>query len=344
MPPVINMKPFWRPASVGNGRMWMAGTVDLSSPDITLIQWRIDGSDWITGASGIAAGEDFGFYIMGDAPSEWGTVTIQQGWSQPTGTYYTYGVANEPHFVFMGPARLTRAASVGALAGGQWFWANETLYVRTIGDVLPGVVEARVDPIFVRGSTYHVEILATDIANATAVLADEQVLWEFDVDNNIDRFMQIMLPSAFSDSEFARSVFRMYARQMADLGVLYQDVAAQFNPLSATWGLGMWEEMLGLPTRRGVSFGDRRLLINGRRSLGSSKTEFYDSITEVSGPIEVTDYYNDYRIVLRLATADDAQLRNAVERMIDEKKPVGIIVDVSYSSFRAGISEAGDTL
>jgi uncharacterized protein DUF2313 len=346
MPPVITMRPFWRPGGVGNGRIWLAGTVDPTSPDITSIQWRINSSEWVDGYDAVAAGEEFGFFVTGDAPSEWGTATFTGAWAQPTGTYYTMALDTEPKFIRMDGARVGRVDDVGDLVDNElhWLWDDGTLYLRTIGDVTPGIAQALTDPIFARGTIYHVEVQATDVVAGTATLVDETFIWQYETDNNIDRMMKLILPGTLTDSAFGRALYKAYAREMADLVIFYEDLSAQFNPATATWALGMWEDMMGIATRPNLSFDDRRGFINSRRSLDPTKTGFYQAVTAVAGSIEITDRYSEYRIDLRLTTADDDQLRSAVERLIDEKKPVGILVNVNYSAFRAGISKAGDSL
>lgn len=348
--PSITVRPFWRPGSVGNGRMWISGSVDLGSEEITSIEWRINDSEWNTAFVGLLPGEDFGFFVYGDSAGGYGTFTYgangNSGWTRPVGTYYSVGLPKPPLFVLNNSVRLGRAGSLVALDGTAdlWFWDNEVLSVRLIGDMALGVVQALVEPVFNPGQSYHLEVRATGSSADIVSLIDETFVWNFRAQDNVTRFLKVMLPSFMVDSEFGQSLFRAYGRSMADVATLFEDISAQFNPATSTWTLGIWEDMIGAPAKPGVAFDDRRQIINSRRSLGSSKTDFYAAVEAISGPISITDRYSEYRIDLQLATQNDPQLRAAVERVIAEKKPVGILITVSYAAFQADISHAGDTI
>jgi hypothetical protein len=345
------MRPFWRPAGTGNGRIWVAGKVDSGSPDVELVEWRVNGSDWITGAEDIVEGSEFGFYVFGDAPSAWGTYTLgsngSSGWTRPTGTYYVAPVEKEPFFVLNDGLRMTRAADVASLTGSfnGWFWDNGALYVRLIGDAPLGTIQSLHEPVFTPGPSYRIEVRATDIVTGVATLVDETFQWFFDPQDNVTRFLNIMLPSWMKDSSFGQALFRAYGRLTADMMTMYEDISAQFNPATATWGIDFWEEMLGIPVRPVSSLTLRREFINAHRTLTASKTEFYDLIQSVAGSIEITDVYEDYIVDVILGVGADPQLAAAIEHLIEDKKPVGIEVNIIYGArFRAGISEAGDTL
>lgn len=61
--------------------------------------------------------------------------------------------------------------------------------------------------------------------------------------------------------------------QGADLAALVDELILQLFPTTATWGLALWEQQLGLTVSEGQSLDERRAAINAKRAASGNTTQ-----------------------------------------------------------------------
>lgn len=84
--------------------------------------------------------------------------------------------------------------------------------------------------------------------------------------------MQGYLPRYYDDIAEAQAVLNAYAVELEKLNADIADVLAQFYVDTATWGLGRWEKMFGIPT-------DETKPLDQRRSSIKSKLRMFGTVT-----------------------------------------------------------------
>lgn len=343
-PTGVNLDPFWRPGSAGNGRVWIRGTTSVPLQEV---QWQVNDSDWITVRTNVLAGDTLTFPITGDGPSEWGTTDVVHIAQHVNGYYYSTEPMTEPVFVHIDGQRVPRVLSLIDLDGtaAGWYYSGETLYFSTIQNNMPDLVRAIQDPVFEQGKTYEVRIRvkANDVYSN---VVEETFSWIYVVRNQVDRYLQILLPTVFARCNCFSSLYTTYAKRFADLLIFFEDIGAQFFPHLATWSINMWEDQVGLPNSSGLSLETRRNLVLARRTVTEGRADFYDTIASITGgQAVVTNDFGLNRIDVTLPVAStNPQLQETVVELVNSLKPAGVVVNVSYDAFYAGISQAGDRI
>lgn len=155
------------------------------------------------------------------------------------------------------------------------------------------------------------------------------------------------LPAWFQGDPHVQGVLDVFAREMDRIDVDWQDLLDQMFVQTATWGLSFWEQALQLPVEpTGLSDEDRRtllmtkLLANNAQS-GAAFRAVLDSYVEdysihmdhATGTLFIDITYNP-------SAYSEAQLETIIESIV----PAHLLLNIQYTAFLAGISEAGDAL
>lgn len=345
---LVELDAFFRPGSVGNGRMWISGVV---KPGRTVagIRYNINNAGWVTVSGTVEENQPFGFYITGNEPSDWATTRITELY-QPTATYFTTLQVNEkPKIVTVDSVFAQPVANLAALeasSGTVWYWDEQlkTLYLKTPGDALPLEVIAIIDPIFEQGTNYSILVQVIDEFTQEIDIFNEEFIWPYQVRNYVDRYLRNLLPTYAQDDPYMRKLYTLYAKQAADMYSMIDDCVAQFLIDFTTWGVTMWESQLGVLTVPSLNLQTRRDILRARRVVTSTREEFFNAILSIAPNAVITELYDIFRVDIKLTGVVDPALRNQLEAIIQQKKPAGVRVVVSYGQFIAGISLAGDSL
>lgn len=82
------------------------------------------------------------------------------------------------------------------------------------------------------------------------------------------------------------------------------DLLAQLNPNTATWGLALWEEALGLPADEPIPYGSRRIRVIARlRGMGTTTPARLQSVLETFCPgcdVSVVEHFQEYVVEIKL--------------------------------------------
>lgn len=116
--------------------------------------------------------------------------------------------------------------------------------------------------------------------------------------------MQLMeyLPERYMDS--VETVTFQEAFQ-PELDLVWQgrnELLLQLDPNTATWGLSLWEEALGLPTDTTRDIEYRRVRVVAKlRGNGTTTVALIKSVAESfsNGEVDVVEFCNEYRLEIR---------------------------------------------
>ena len=86
------------------------------------------------------------------------------------------------------------------------------------------------------------------------------------------------------------------------------DLLAQLNPNTATWGLALWEEALGLPSDESIPASSRRIRMIARlRGMGTTTPARLQSVLETFCPgcdVSVVEHFRKYLVEIKLRLTD----------------------------------------
>jgi hypothetical protein len=228
---------------------------------------------------------------------------------------------------------------------GHWYWEDGVLTYNPASGELSELDVVVTTPAFAEGKKYRLRVRANGMNSL-----DEEFTWHWPVRDTVGHIIDIAAPSFLSETQAARDIYFAHGRFIGDLYSTFDDYVFQCTPSLATWSIPIWEAFLGLPSIVSLSTGERRAVIEETvRSNGGLRTEFMDAVAGKAGSYPtVIDNYANYSVVVRLpingTDPDSEKYRAAAESIISRIKPSGINTSVSYATFIAGTSKAGDAL
>lgn len=335
----------WRPECVGNGRLLIAGRLLQTSGPISSIEWQLNNGEWRSGVISPSPASSFGFWVYGDDPlpgtevsPEW--IQIDNHWEAP---------------VDRRVLRITRTGTLVPLeqdapsvngTANSWYWEDGILYYHPASGGPNDFDVVVTTPAFSEGNEYTLKIRANGV-----VQAGESFVWHWPVRNTAAHMVDVSAPSFLKETQAARDIYFAQSRMIADVYSAIDDYLFQTFPEYATWSIPVWENFLGLPSLVSLPLADRRTtIVETIRGNGGARDVFFSAIADqIGGALpSVIDNYSAYSTVVRLpisgTSADAAKYRAAVATLIQRTKPSGINVSVSYATYIAGVSRAGDAL
>lgn len=332
---------FWRPEAVGNGRLLITGEINDLTGYVSSIDWQLDNHGWVTAITEPGVPSSFSFWVYGDDPLPGTEISPQ--W-EPSGSHYEAFIDREVVVVKTSSGRVAKAASSlqVSVSPNLWFWEDGILYYS--GPLTSDLVIVTT-PAFTEGNAYRVRIRVSGV-----VVLDESFVWNTTVRDVASHIIDIAAPSFLSEVQAARDIYFAQGRTIADLYATFDDYLMQCYPAHATWSIPIWESLLGLPSIVSLTTQERRAIIEETvKSNGGFRTQLMAAIgRQVGSPPTVIDNYANYSTVIRLPVSgtdpNSAKYRSAAESVISRIKPSGINVSVSYATFIAGVSKAGDAL
>lgn len=334
----------WAPETVGNGRLLAVCNVAPDSTIINDVQWRIGNYEWVTVAENVAVPSNFSFWVYGDDPLP-GTDVVPQ-W-EFDGSVWVAEVDREVIFVNHDGQRVEKASSFLEVQNisNRWYWEDGVVYYYPISGNPSDSDSVVTTPAFAEGKTYRLQVRVNGV-----IKVDEEFVWHWPVRDTVGHMVDISAPSFLSEVQTARDIYFAQGRSIGDLYSTFDDYLFQCYPKTATWSIPIWESLLGLPSIVSLSLPERRSLVEETvRGNGGMRTEFMQAVSrQVGSTPTVTDNYANYSSLIRIPLSgtdpESQKYRAAAESVINRIKPSGISVSVSYATFVAGVSKAGDAL
>ncbi len=144
-----------------------------------------------------------------------------------------------------------------------------------------------------------------------------------------ERIMQY-LPEYYQNSRVMGAIAKAQGAELEMLYTTLDEILAQFFIDTATWGLGYWDEFLGLKTEA-YSIEERRRLLKSKLIMQPPVTRerFKKLLDGVADSVDVIEHYGEYNfdVVLLVKT----NLRTAFEKIleqIEDNKPAHLAYQV----------------
>jgi hypothetical protein len=110
------------------------------------------------------------------------------------------------------------------------------------------------------------------------------------------------LPQYYYNFRDIEQLQEIIAKEIGVQNYLIEDLLNQFFVNTATWGLSLWEQSLGLPVNTSLTYERRREIVKARlRGAGTTTKELIKNVANAysGGEVEVFEYPKESRFVVQ---------------------------------------------
>ena len=110
------------------------------------------------------------------------------------------------------------------------------------------------------------------------------------------------LPSFYHDSDFIKAFMESNSIEADALRLYVDDLIKNLYVSTATWGLDLFEEELGLITDKSIGYEERReRILAKKRGNGTTTKAMIKNTAEAfsGGEVEIIENFNDYSFVVK---------------------------------------------
>ena len=143
------------------------------------------------------------------------------------------------------------------------------------------------------------------------------------------------LPSFYHNSNIVKSFIDSNSIEANILKDYVEDLNNNLYVKTATWGLDLFEEELGLTTDKSISYEERReRILAKKRGNGTTTKAMIKNTAEAfsGGEVEVIENFNDYSFVVKfIGTKGIPKNLILFKNMIEEIKPAHLNYELAFT-------------
>ena len=143
------------------------------------------------------------------------------------------------------------------------------------------------------------------------------------------------LPSFYHNSDIIKTFMESNSIEVDTLKAYIEDLIKNLYIKTATWGLDLFEEELGLATDKSISYEERRerILAKKRGNGTTTKTMIKNTAEAFSGgEVEVIENFNDYSFVVKFVGIKGIPKNLTLfKNMIEEIKPAHLNYELAFT-------------
>lgn len=143
------------------------------------------------------------------------------------------------------------------------------------------------------------------------------------------------LPSFYHNSDIIKSFMESNNIEVDTLKAYVEDLSKNLYVKTATWGLDLFEEELGLVTDKSVSYEERReRILAKKRGSGTTTKAMIKNTAEAfsGGEVEVIENYNDYSFIVKFVGVKGIPKNLTLfKKMIEEIKPAHLNYELAFT-------------
>ena len=143
------------------------------------------------------------------------------------------------------------------------------------------------------------------------------------------------LPSFYHNSDFVKAFMESNSIEVDTLKAYVDDLVKNLYVKTATWGLDLFEEELGLITDKSVSYEERReRILAKKRGNGTTTKAMIKNTAEAfsGGEVEVIENFNDYSFVVKFVGVKGIPKNLALfKQMLEEIKPAHLNYELAFT-------------
>ena len=143
------------------------------------------------------------------------------------------------------------------------------------------------------------------------------------------------LPSFYHNSDVIKSFMESNSIEVDTLKAYIEDLIKNLYIKTATWGLDLFEEELGLVTDKSISYEERReRILAKKRGNGTTTKAMIKNTAEAfsGGEVEVIENFNDYSFVVKFVGVKGIPKNLTLfKNMIEEIKPAHLNYELAFT-------------
>jgi hypothetical protein len=143
------------------------------------------------------------------------------------------------------------------------------------------------------------------------------------------------LPSFYHNSDIIKTFMESNSIEVDTLKAYIEDLIKNLYIKTATWGLDLFEEELGLATDKSISYEERReRILAKKRGNGTTTKAMIKNTAEAfsGGEVEVIENFNDYSFVVKFVGVKGIPKNLTLfKNMIEEIKPAHLNYELAFT-------------
>ena len=143
------------------------------------------------------------------------------------------------------------------------------------------------------------------------------------------------LPSFYHNSDVIKTFMESNSIEVDTLKAYIEDLSKNLYVKTATWGLDLFEEELGLATDKSISYEERReRILAKKRGNGTTTKAMIKNTAEAfsGGEVEVIENFNDYSFVVKFVGVKGIPKNLTLfKNMIEEIKPAHLNYELAFT-------------
>lgn len=143
------------------------------------------------------------------------------------------------------------------------------------------------------------------------------------------------LPSFYHNSDFVKAFMESNSIEVDTLKAYMNDLIKNLYVKTATWGLDLFEEELGLVTDKSISYEERReRILAKKRGNGTTTKAMIKNTAEAfsGGEVEVIENFNDYSFMVKFVGVEGIPRNLALfKNMLEEIKPAHLSYELAFT-------------
>ena len=143
------------------------------------------------------------------------------------------------------------------------------------------------------------------------------------------------LPIFYHNSNVIRSFMESNSIEVDTLKAYIEDLSENLYVKTATWGLDLFEEELGLTTDKSISYEERReRILAKKRGNGTTTKAMIKNTAEAfsGGEVEVIENFNDYSFIVKFVGIKGIPKNLTLfKNMIEEIKPAHLNYELAFT-------------
>jgi hypothetical protein len=143
------------------------------------------------------------------------------------------------------------------------------------------------------------------------------------------------LPSFYHNSDVIKTFMESNSIEVDTLKAYIEDLIKNLYIKTATWGLDLFEEELGLATDKSISYEERReRILAKKRGNGTTTKVMIKNTAEAfsDGEVEVIENFNDYSFIVKFTgTKGVPKNLTLFRKMIEEIKPAHLNYELAFT-------------
>ena len=143
------------------------------------------------------------------------------------------------------------------------------------------------------------------------------------------------LPSFYHNSDIVKAFMESNNIEVDILKAYVEDLSKNLYVKTATWGLDLFEEELGLVTDKSISYEERReRILAKKRGNGTTTKKMLKNTAEAfsGGEVDIIENFEDYSFIIKfIGVKGIPKNLTLFKKMIEEIKPAHLDYDFAFT-------------